>query len=225
MTMVRQIMGRVSTVVREEGTAVALAKIAKVAVRLFHGDTTDDFDSSFKIDTWREVPLWQLHVPSQNASFGSKYQTTDPSVFYDAIQMVPAEVRDSTFIDLGCGKGRTLILAAKQGFKNVIGVEFSPELAAIARQNIQQVGVAAQIVEGDASEFRFPEGKLLIYMYNPFGKSVMRSVIANLLDWRARHGNQAFLVYINPVCQDEIESFDALKSVAHTSDIRVWKLA
>ena len=225
MTMVRQIMGRVSTVVREEGTAVALAKIAKVAVRLFHGDATDEFDSAFKIDTWREVPLWQLHVPSQNASFGSKYQTTDPSVFLEAMRMVPADARNYTFIDLGCGKGRTLILAAKQEFKNVIGVEFSPELAAIARQNIQQVGVAAEIVEGDASEFRFPEGNLLIYMYNPFGKSVMRAVIANLLDWRTRHQSQAFLVYINPVCRDEIESFDALQSVAHTSDIGVWKLA
>ena len=223
--MVRQIVDRVSTIVREHGTAAALVKIGKAAARVFRPDAVDEFDKAFNIDTLREVPLWRLDVPSENASYGSKYQTTSPDVFLEAIGMVPTSARNFTFIDLGCGKGRTLILAAKQSFEKVMGVEFSPELAAIARQNIQQVGVAAEIVEGDASEFRFPEGNLLIYMYNPFGKSVMRAVIANLLDWRTRHGSQAFLVYINPVCQAEIESFDALQSVAHTSDIGVWKLA
>ena len=64
MTMVRQIMGRVSTVMREEGTAVALAKIAKVAVRLFHGDATDEFDSAFKSILGEKCQPRQLHVPS-----------------------------------------------------------------------------------------------------------------------------------------------------------------
>lgn len=224
MAMVRQIVDRVSTVVREEGAVVALAKIARGAVRLLHRNATDEFDTAFKIDTWREVPLWRLHVASENASYGSKYQTTDPDVFLDAIRRVPADLRDFTFIDLGCGKGRTLILAAKQGFLKVIGVEFSPELAAIARQNVSQVGVSAEIIEDDAARFRFADSNLLIYMYNPFGKSVMHSVIANLLDWRGRHSSQAFLVYINPVCHGEFESFERLEPVVRTADLGIWKL-
>jgi SAM-dependent methyltransferase len=222
--MVREIVGRVTTVVREEGPAVALNKIVRGAVRFFHGHRSDNFDTAFKIDTWKEVPLWRLHVPSENASFGSKYQTTDPTVFLDAIRRVPAELREFTFVDLGCGKGRTLILAAKQGFQKVIGVEFSPELAAIARQNLHQVGVDADIMEGDASRFHFGDGDQLIYMYNPFGRSVMRSVIDNLADWRTRHPNKAFVVYINPVCQREFDSSPVFRSVVRGADLAIWEL-
>lgn len=222
--MVRQIVDRVSTVVREEGPAVALTKIVRGAVRFFHGHPTDDFDAAFKIDTWKEVPLWRLQVPSENASFGSKYQTTDPSVFLNAIRQVPADHREFTFIDLGCGKGRTLILAAQEGFRKVIGVEFSAELAAVARQNLRQLGLDAEVMEADASQFQFVDSDLLIYMYNPFGKSVMLDVIENLAEWRRRYSRRAFVVYINPVCRGEFDSSPLLQSLVRTPDLGIWKL-
>ena len=224
MAMVRQVVDRVSAVVREEGLAAVLARVAKVAGRAFRRSTADEFDSGLKIDTWREVPLWKLRVQSENAAYGSKYQTTDPSVFLDAVQKVPIDARDFTFIDLGCGKGRALILAAKLGFRRVIGIEFSAELAQIARQNIHQVGIQAEILETDASRFNFVDGNLLIYMYNPFGKSVMHSVVENLVAWRSHDKSQAYLVYINPVCHREIEASGVVESILRLNDLGVWQL-
>jgi len=222
--MVRQLIDRVSAVIREEGPTAVLAKMASVATQMFHYHGPDNFDADLHVETSRTVPLWRLRIPSKNASFGSKYQTTDPEVFLKAVRMVPSDFRDFTFIDLGCGKGRTLILASKEGVRRVIGVEFSPELAAIARQNLDQVGVSAEIVEIDASRFSFVDGNLLIYLYNPFGRSVMRSVIANLVEWRSTHQNQAFLVYINPACGPEIDSSGAFEFLTSCEQLSIWKL-
>lgn len=222
--MVRQIVDRVSAVVRQEGISAALTKIVGVAGRAFKNQTRDDFDVEHQTDTWGEVPLWRLEIPSANARHGSKYSTTHPSIFFEALAMVPMELDKVTFVDLGCGKGRALILAAQRNFTKIVGVEFSPELAAIARRNVADLGIRADIIEMDVAEFRFPEGNLLVYMYNPFDKTVMHSVITNLAEWRAGNSGKGFLIYINPVCYQAIEAAGGLERVADSGDVRIWKV-
>ena len=187
-------------------------------------DVARIFDVEHQTDTWGEVPLWRLKISSANGRHGSKYSTTHPSVFFKALSMVPADLDEFTFVDLGCGKGRALILAAPRNFTKIVGVEFSAELAAIARRNLTGLRIHADIIEMDVSEFRFPDGNLLVYMYNPFDKTVMHSVITNLAEWRARNSGNAFLIYINPVCDQEIEAAGGLERVADSGDIRIWNI-
>ena len=78
------------------------------------------------------------------------------------------------FLDLGSGKGRTLLEAARYGFKRVIGVEYSAQLNAIALQNIERYRskVPADVVLEslclDAAEYVFRNDETLIYLFNPF---------------------------------------------------------
>lgn len=103
-------------------------------------------------------------------------------------------------------------------------MEFSRELAAVARQNISRVGVSAEILETDACQFNPLDGHLLIYMYNPFGSSVMYAVVRNLLAWRQRSAKMAFVVYVNPPCEKVLESFPEFELVASANEARVWKM-
>ncbi len=48
---------------------------------------------------------------------------------------------DVTFIDYGCGLGRSLVLAAMLPFGRMIGIELSPELAQHARENVRNAKV------------------------------------------------------------------------------------
>lgn len=223
--MFRQMLVRISTVVRQEGLTVAFAKIVSVSRRsIRRRDANDHFDARFNTDTATEVPLWHLNIESKNAKHGSQYQTTDPSVFFDVVKKIPHDIRGLTFIDLGCGKGRTLILAAREGFNCVIGVEFSPELTAIARSNIRQLNVVADVIELDAAQFEFPDDHLLVYMYNPFDRVVMRSVVDNLLQWHKRHSKNAFVAYVNPTCQSIFESCQDFRPVSADRSVRIWQL-
>jgi SAM-dependent methyltransferase len=184
--MFLRIVERFRAVVETEGLPVAIAKVTATLRRLPMRGRTDSFDGTFHTETSAIVPLWRLKIPSSNAKFGTRYQTCDPSVFFSALRVVPEDPRELVFIDLGCGKGRTLILAAQQGFKRVMGVEFSPQLAAIARENIRCVGVTAEVLEMDACQFQPPDENLFIYLYNPFGDSVIAPVVKNLLLWSSK---------------------------------------
>jgi len=222
---VLQMAERFAAVVREEGLSSALGKLVSLRPRTASIGDTCQFDAAFETDTLAEVPLWRLQIPSNNVKYGSRYQTVDPSAFAAAVGVVPVEANMLHFIDLGCGKGRTLILAAQQGFHRVTGVEFSPDLARIARENLAKVRVIAEVVQTDVCDFAFPQSDLLIYMYNPFGPPVMESVINNLVAWRGITRKQAYIVYVNPKCHSLFDAHPQFDSIASQPEVRVWKFA
>jgi SAM-dependent methyltransferase len=221
--MLREVASRVLRVLREEGLttlAYKAAMLAKYSLR----QRDDKFDVGRNIDTTREIPLWRLRIHSENAKFGFRYQPSDPAFFLDVLRAVPADFKDLTFIDLGCGKGRVLLMAFQQGFKKVVGVEFSHELVAIAKANMTAAGTAAEVVEGDASEFQFPDENLLVYMYNPFGCPVMDSVIKNLLMWRQTTNKMAFIAYLNPKYRDKFDVVPEFSQVLSEGRVCLWRL-
>jgi hypothetical protein len=65
-------------------------------------------------------------------------------------------------------------------------VEYSSDLAVIARRNIERYrGLLRSknniaVVHGDAAQFIFPLNPLVCYFYNPFGPVVMEHVFDNL---------------------------------------------
>jgi len=202
----------------------AITRVAAVLGRKPPGVGVDNFDSTFKTETATIVPLWRLRIPSSNAKFGIRYQTSSPSAFLDALGKVPEDLHNLVFIDLGCGKGRTLILAAKQGFKRVMGVEFSPQLAAIARENVRRVGVTAEVLEMDACHFNPPDDSLLVYMYNPFKDIVVDAVLRNLRQWAQQSYSKAFVIYVNPACRNRFDSAPEFEVVVDQDGMCIWRL-
>jgi hypothetical protein len=75
------------------------------------------FDEQFGTDTERIVHLWQLDIDSPNRDDGTRYQPVDPDLIRAAIEALPIGLEDFVFIDLGSGKGRTLLLASEYPFK------------------------------------------------------------------------------------------------------------
>ena len=128
------------------------------------------FDRRFGIDT----------------RFEPGHQPIQIGVFDRIVRAVPAAPRELAFVDYGCGKGRALVLAAEHGFAHVAGIEHVPALHAQARRNVESYRErrpAAPSIEvrlGDAAEFEAPEGRALLFFYNPFDEAVMARVLAQL---------------------------------------------
>jgi len=92
-----------------------------------------------------------------------------------------------TFLDMGCGKGRMLALAAEHGFARSVGVELDEGLVACARRNIDAARLRrgatmtrVTVHRGDARQFEFPEEPLALYLNNPFAVPILEVVMANL---------------------------------------------
>jgi SAM-dependent methyltransferase len=89
-----------------------------------------------------------------------------------------------TFLDIGAGMGRAVLLAASMPFRRVCGVELHPTLSAQARRNLRlwraqgRELAPARIHCADAVPFPLPPGPILAFLFNPFGATVMRRLLA-----------------------------------------------
>jgi SAM-dependent methyltransferase len=167
-------------------------------------DLLHPFDSFYGTDTSGYVPSDELPNSPLSSTKLHVYGGSQPSIIREALKQLPT-LAHFTFVDLGCGKGRPMVVASEFGFKEVIGVELSPELADTAGRNIALVQgkfrdrSPMRVEVGDAAGFRFPEGNLVVFLYNPFGREVVERVVHNLeaaLDDGAR---EIFVIYYNPV--------------------------
>lgn len=201
-----------------------LREVWRRAAGYWRGQAVDrTFDANRGTDTSKDVPLWKLRIASPNAKFGTRYQAAEEREIKAAVRFLDEDLEQFTFVDIGCGKGRTLLVAAEMGFRQAIGVEFAPELVAIARANLEKTGTQnARVVGGDAADFEFPPGKLVVFLNNPFGEPVMRPVIANLA--RAAR-DKLYVIYQMPGCAALFDQAGFLENVGGPpgfDKIRVW---
>ncbi|MGH6821389.1 MAG: class I SAM-dependent methyltransferase, partial [Methylocella sp.] len=139
------------------------------------------FDRKYGTDTGRIEPLWRLDIRSASLPFANRYETAGEEVIETAIRHLGLKNSEFTFIDLGCGKGLPLLVAARLGFAEIIGVEFAPKLAVIARSNAEIMGIKnISVLDMDAGEFRFPSSNIVLFLFNPFGDHVTEKVLDNL---------------------------------------------
>lgn len=164
----------------------------------------DSFDHRHGVDTAGVIPQADLDVDGPHWVHGSAYVATSPIDFADVLAPFALDIANTSFIDLGCGKGRVLLMAGALPFRRVVGVEYSEALSAVARDNLvryrgPKATAHIEVVTGDASLYAYPDGDLVVYLYHPFDEIVMQKVI-DALAHRQRHAPRRLLVlYFKPV--------------------------
>jgi len=128
-----------------------------------------------------------------------------------------------TFVDLGSGKGRMLFIAAEYNFKRICGIELLPELHNQACRNLRSCRMESVrsgrvgCINANATEYDFPDDELVIFLYNPFGRQVMKRVMDNLNALLDRQFRDVFLILSDSVCADVADQNHhfALQTVGH----------
>jgi SAM-dependent methyltransferase len=201
-----------------------------------------DYDWDYRVDTtgatvgWRDRLLGVLHSP---------YQPTEPALFHEMLDSLatkfggapptlactertrtwgtePLDFRQLVFVDLGSGKGRTLLMASDYPFKRIIGVELLPELHRVAEENLRKYKSGSQkcseIVAqcGDAREFEFPVEPMILYLFNPLPRAGLEQVIAKLEGSVRTHTREVYVLYHNPLLEDVFAKSGAWTKVAGT---------
>lgn len=172
-------------------------------LRARYGDI--DYDCDYRVDTtWANVG-WRLRLHGVLA--GGGYQPCEPALFHETLEKLGVDFTGFTFVDIGSGKGRALLMASDYPFARILGVELLPELHAIAERNIavyrsdrQQCRRIESLCQ-DARSFRFPAGPLVVFLFNPLPQPALAQVIANLEDALAAHPRSAYVVYHNPILE------------------------
>jgi SAM-dependent methyltransferase len=119
-------------------------------------------------------------------------------------------------VDVGAGLGRVVLHAARRPYRQIVGVEISPALLEVAKDNRAAYrGELAcrdiRLVRADAAAFTFPPGDLVVYLYNPFRTEVLSPLLDRLCADRRR---DIALVYHTPLERAALDAHLAFELIA-----------
>ena len=193
-----------------------------------YGDV--DYDWDFRVDTTAATVGWRDRL---RGHFHSPYQPTEPALFHEMIEslmQLTAKINlpEFTFIDIGSGKGRALLMASQYPFRRILGIELLPELHRVAKENIskyksdsQQCSVI-ECVLGDASEFDFPAEPAVLYLFNPLPESGLVRMIDRLEDSLRENPRPVFVLYHNPLLEHVVTRTGVMARIAGVREYSIF---
>lgn len=175
------------------------------------------FDQIHEVDTSGLLPSGHLATGHRNDEHITAYYAVAPSILRTLIEhwretVPPFPIHSYTFLDVGCGKGRAVLIASELGFRQVVGVELNPQMAAIAKTNARQWQQAhaadatapslasVEIVEQDALDYTFPSTPTLVFLFHPFEAPVLKALIRRIETQFAKRPDTLDIVYVNAEC-------------------------
>ncbi len=128
------------------------------------------------------------------------------------------------FLDLGCGRGRALCVAAHNGFNKITGIDFSKELCTAANENLmltkqKNPSIEYKVINNDAFYFEIPTDADCIFMFNPFDDVIMNGVAENILESFEINPRDIYIIYVNPLYKEELTNL-GFKQVYHTKKMK-----
>jgi SAM-dependent methyltransferase len=183
--------------------------------RLFAKPETrpSEFDAALGTDTESIRELWSLDVDeATNARHAHHYQASPHAFTTKIIAELPIDHSRFSFLDFGAGKGRVLLIAAQWPFTAVIGIEFARELCEIASENLKKISAdkrragRVECAHDDATRYPLPDGPMVCYFYNPFGRELMAQMAEKLEANLKSNPREVYVVYAQP---DNRVVFDA----------------
>jgi SAM-dependent methyltransferase len=202
--------------------------VRAIRARLSHGNAErlssgSDFDRRFGVSTSGKIPVSALNIDSGNKTAGTRYEPTAPAAFSEMMAVLPQKlIPRATFIDIGCGKGRVLLMAAEYGFRKIIGIDFAADLCLSASGNVERYrrcsnsSASISIEQRDACTYDIPNQPGVLFLYNPFSESVMRSFVANVERSLSQQPREFYVIYYMPLWNKVWEASPMLSKLAGT---------
>jgi hypothetical protein len=199
-TVLKTVLPRIRKSLREKGLATSIRRSFLLPLHLLQeyraakslrtDGQLSEFDRAHSIDTDGKFQEWtflsDLDIPSPNWIEGSDYLPIEPERFHRVLSSLDIAFEEFTFIDFGSGKGRALLLASDYPFKEIMGLEFSPELHRVAEDNITRYSSPTQqctnieSLNVDFVDFALPQQPSVLFFFNPCRGRLLANVTENV---------------------------------------------
>ncbi len=193
------------------------------AVRSHIEERKEAFDARFATDTAAPV------LGGSRRAGAYFYVATTASVIYEILDALAQPPDAFAFVDMGSGKGRALLVASEFAFAKIVGIELSSQLHGVAEENIKRYNPASQKCRQfelhcmDVVDYRYGPEPVVLFLFDPFGRETLKSVVANLEASLRANPRDAYVVYIYPQFEDVLQASSALRKVgAGGPPLRPW---
>ena len=144
-------------------------------------------------------------------------QPTDFPNLWRILDSLPIAAGRDVLLDYGAGMGRMMVAAGMYPFRKVIGVELSPELGVIAKDNVARLRRRMQCPEvelalTDACDYVVPDEVTMVYIFNSFSGRVLARVLERIHESVQRAPRKVTLVFCAPpeLRRDPLAGYDWL---------------
>jgi 16S rRNA G966 N2-methylase RsmD len=180
-------------------------------------------EKKYGIDTTGADELKSLEAKGIDTTHATIYMPAS----FDVLEELFAQITPSSyhhFIDIGCGKGRVLCVAAQQGFSKVTGIDFSKELCEAAKKNLERTSekipsLEYKVINNDAFYFDIPDDADCIFLFNPFDEIIMSGVVNNIEKSLQENPRPITIIYLNSL-HKELFLKKNYKQIYHTQQLK-----
>jgi len=224
--------GVIASIFRGVLLPIQLFREHRSAKQLARETARSDFDVAHGVDTDGDTGgvtfLSDLEIPSANWIYGFNYLPIDAEQFRAAISTLEIEFNDFVFIDYGSGKGRALLFASSFPFKRIIGIEFAPELDAIAQKNIRKYSSPDQKCNSieaycmDFTQYSLPPEPSVLFFNRPSEAVPLAKALENIRKSFRETPRPIYVVFIAPAYKEietVLDSADFLVKIAENRDV------
>jgi hypothetical protein len=184
------------------------------------------FDKIHGVETSGLIAAGNLITGHPNDTHVTAYYGVAPSILRTLIDLwratsPPHPISHYTFIDIGAGKGRAMLVASELPFHQVIGIELNPVLADTAQRNLDHwlaahaADVTAprlapiRLYEQDVLTFDLPRTPTLAFLFHPFEAPVLKELLRRVESQFGGRPGTFDLLYVNAECADLLDRHPA----------------
>ena len=216
---------------KSQGMARSLANVVSSLRWRCHHYVERSFDRKYGVDTCQVIAPGGAAIDPQSLHDAGRHEPVTVAYFERMLGSVNLPYHEFTFIDVGCGLGRALLLANKYQFKRIIGVEFDHAIHRHCVANVVKFQrkvhqhVETEVICSDATAFRWPEEDSFVFLYNPFRGETFRKVIDNLAMSLSKTPRRIVILYRNPVCANILSEYSQLELVGSGPGFKIYTTA
>jgi len=188
------------------------------------------FDEMHGVETGGLIPAGELVTGHSSDAHVTAYYGVAPSILRTLVELwletEPAHaINRYTFVDIGAGKGRAMLVASELPFKQVIGVELNPAMADVAQCNLDhwiesregdptaRPHAPVRLVEQDALEFEFPKTPCVAFLFHPFEAPLMKKLLRRMEKQFAGRAGDLDVLYVNAECAAVFDANPAFRKM------------
>jgi SAM-dependent methyltransferase len=188
------------------------------------------FDEMHGVETGGLITAGELVTGHSSDAHVTAYYAVAPSILRTLVELwletaPPHHIERYTFVDIGAGKGRAILVASELPFKQVLGVELNPAMADVGQRNVDhwtesrrgdptaRRHAPVRLVEQDALEFDFPRTPCLAFLFHPFEAPLMKKLLRRMERQFAGRPGDLDVLYVNAECAAVFEANPAFRKV------------
>ena len=170
-------------------------------------------ERKYGITTSKPAALSTLTISSGDLIHSSRYEAVNYYILEALLKKLSTLTDEKSFTDLGCGKGRAMVVAAYYGFTKIKGVDFAREVCDSAEQHLKK------------TQLRFPQMKYqlhcqnvlnyiiqpeesVFFLFNPFSDEILADFLEKVNISLEQHPRTIYFLYASPKYVDTFFEYE-----------------